>query len=131
MKSRKKIMAAVLAISLTTGIFTPAGRVAQQGRGQSCVQAASRSTTSTQDSGTKNKDNSSKSGKAAAKKIKKAKKYIGKKYTSLVKAIGKPKKFTKARSCLNRNEYDGIAKYNGFRVYCHTENKVWIIDDVR
>ena len=62
---------------------------------------------------------------------KKAKKYIGKKLTSLVKAIGKYKKLSKAASCYYENEYDGIAKYDGFVVYCHTENrKTWIVDSV-
>ena len=58
-------------------------------------------------------------------------KYIGKKLTSLVKAIGKYKKLSKAASCYYENEYDGIAKYDGFVVYCHTENrKTWIVDSV-
>ena len=71
----------------------------------------------------------------AQKKIKqnkkKAKKYIGKKLSSLVKAIGKYKKLSKAASCYYENEYDGIARYDGFVVYCHTENrKNWIVDSV-
>ena len=69
--------------------------------------------------------------KKAKQNKKKAKKYIGKKLSSLVKAIGKYKKLSKAASCYYENEYDGIAKYDGFVVYCHTENKkTWIVDSV-
>lgn len=72
-----------------------------------------------------------KSQKKIRQQKKKAKKYIGKKLTSLVKAIGKYKKLSKAASCYYENEYDGIAKYDGFVVYCHTENrKTWIVDSV-
>ena len=131
MKNRKKIVAAGIVISLTAGIFTPVSQAVQQGCGEYCVQAASRSTTSPQDSSTKGKNSSSKSSKAAARKKKKAKKYIGKKLDSLIKVVGKPKKFTKARSCLDTKEFTGIAKYNGFSVYCHTEKQVWFVDDVR
>lgn len=96
------------------------------------VSAASRSTTTTQ---TQKTTTSGKKTKKSRKKIrqqkKKAKKYIGKKLTSLVKAIGKYKKLSKAASCYYENEYDGIAKYDGFVVYCHTENrKTWIVDSV-
>lgn len=133
MKKNKRALASLLACILAVSMTAPASDIAgQAGMETVYVSAASRSTTTTQ---TQKTTTSGKKTKKSQKKIrqqkKKAKKYIGKKLTSLVKAIGKYKKLSKAASCYYENEYDGIAKYDGFVVYCHTENrKTWIVDSV-
>ena len=133
MKRNKRALTSLLACILAVSMTAPASDIAgQAGTETVYVSAASRSTTTTQ---TQKTTTSGKKTKKSRKKIrqqkKKAKKYIGKKLTSLVKAIGKYKKLSKAASCYYENEYDGIAKYDGFVVYCHTENrKTWIVDSV-
>ena len=133
MKRNKRALTSLLACILAVSMTAPASDIAgQAGIETVYVSAASRSTTTTQ---TQKTTTSGKKTKKSRKKIrqqkKKAKKYIGKKLTSLVKAIGKYKKLSKAASCYYENEYDGIAKYDGFVVYCHTENrKTWIVDSV-
>ena len=133
MKKNKRALTSLLACILAVSMTAPASDIASQaGMETVYVSAASRSTTTTQ---TQKTTTSGKKTKKSRKKIrqqkKKAKKYIGKKLTSLVKAIGKYKKLSKAASCYYENEYDGIAKYDGFVVYCHTENrKTWIVDSV-
>lgn len=133
MKKNKRALTSLLACILAVSMTAPASDIAgQAGMETVYVSAASRSTTTTQ---TQKTTASGKKTKKSRKKIrqqkKKAKKYIGKKLTSLVKAIGKYKKLSKAASCYYENEYDGIAKYDGFVVYCHTENrKTWIVDSV-
>lgn len=133
MKKNKRALTSLLACILAVSMTAPASDIAgQAGMETVYVSAASRSTTTTQ---TQKTTTSGKKTKKSQKKIrqqkKKAKKYIGKKLTSLVKAIGKYKKLSKAASCYYENEYDGIAKYDGFVVYCHTENrKTWIVDSV-
>lgn len=133
MKKNKRALTSLLACILAVSMTAPASDIAgQAGTETVYVSAASRSTTTTQ---TQKTTTSGKKTKKSRKKIrqqkKKAKKYIGKKLTSLVKAIGKYKKLSKAASCYYENEYDGIAKYDGFVVYCHTENrKTWIVDSV-
>ena len=133
MKKNKRALTSLLACILAVSMPAPASDIAgQAGMETVYVSAASRSTTTTQ---TQKTTTSGKKTKKSRKKIrqqkKKAKKYIGKKLTSLVKAIGKYKKLSKAASCYYENEYDGIAKYDGFVVYCHTENrKTWIVDSV-
>lgn len=133
MKKNKRALTSLLACILAVSMTAPASDIAgQAGMETVYVSAASRSTTTTQ---TQKTTTSGKKTKKSRKKIrqqkKKAKKYIGKKLTSLVKAIGKYKKLSKAASCYYENEYDGIAKYDGFVVYCHTENrKTWIVDSV-
>ena len=128
MKKNKRALTSLLACILAVSMTAPASDIAgQAGTETVYVSAASRSTTTTQ---TQKTTTSGKKTKKSRKKIrqqkKKAKKYIGKKLTSLVKAIGKYKKLSKAASCYYENEYDGIAKYDGFVVYCHTENrKTW------
>lgn len=133
MKKNKRALTSLLACILAVSMTAPTSDIAgQAGTETVYVSAASRSTTTTQ---TQKTTTSGKKTKKSRKKIrqqkKKAKKYIGKKLTSLVKAIGKYKKLSKAASCYYENEYDGIAKYDGFVVYCHTENrKTWIVDSV-
>lgn len=133
MKKNKRALTSLLACILAVSMTAPASDIAgQAGTETVYVSAASRSTTTTQ---TQKTTTSGKKTKKSRKKIrqqkKKAKKYIGKKLTSLVKVIGKYKKLSKAASCYYENEYDGIAKYDGFVVYCHTENrKTWIVDSV-
>lgn len=133
MKKNKRALTSLLACILAVSMTAPASDIAgQAGMETVYVSAASRSTTTTQ---TQKTTTSGKKTKKSRKKIrqqkKKAKKYIGKKLTSLVKAIGKYKKLSKAASCYYENEYDGIAQYDGFVVYCHTENrKTWIVDSV-
>ena len=133
MKKNKRALTSLLACILAVSMTAPASDIAgQAGMETVYVSAASRSTTTTQ---TQKTTTSGKKTKKSRKKIrqqkKKAKKYIGKKLTSLVKAIGKYRKLSKAASCYYENEYDGIAKYDGFVVYCHTENrKTWIVDSV-
>ena len=133
MKKNKRALTSLLACILAVSMTAPASDIAgQAGTETVYVSAASRSTTTTQ---TQKTTTSGKKTKKSRKKIrqqkKKAKKYIGKKLTSLVKAIGKYKKLSKAASCYYENEYDGIAKYDGFVGYCHTENrKTWIVDSV-
>lgn len=133
MKKNKRALTSLLACILAVSMTAPVSDIAgQAGMETVYVSAASRSTTTTQ---TQKTTTSGKKTKKSRKKIrqqkKKAKKYIGKKLTSLVKAIGKYKKLSKAASCYYENEYDGIAKYDGFVVYCHTENrKTWIVDSV-
>lgn len=133
MKKNKRALTSLLACILAVSMTAPASDIAgQAGMETVYVSAASRSTTTTQ---TQKTTTSGKKTKKSRKKIrqqkKKAKKYIGKKLTSLVKVIGKYKKLSKAASCYYENEYDGIAKYDGFVVYCHTENrKTWIVDSV-
>ena len=130
MKKNKRALTSLLACILAVSMTAPASDIAgQAGTETVYVSAASRSTQTqkTTTSGKKTK----KSRKKIRQQKKKAKKYIGKKLTSLVKAIGKYKKLSKAASCYYENEYDGIAKYDGFVVYCHTENrKTWIVDSV-
>lgn len=133
MKKNQRALTSLLACILAVSMTAPTSDIAgQAGTETVYVSAASRSTTTTQ---TQKTTTSGKKTKKSRKKIrqqkKKAKKYIGKKLTSLVKAIGKYKKLSKAASCYYENEYDGIAKYDGFVVYCHTENrKTWIVDSV-
>ena len=111
---RKKIVPAGMIACVLSGII---------------LTAPVQETTTTQ-SATKGKKDT-KAQKKIKQNKKKAKKYIGKKLSSLVKAIGKYKKLSKAASCYYENEYDGIARYDGFVVYCHTENrKNWIVDSV-
>ena len=126
MKKNKRALTSLLACILAVSMTAPASDIAgQAGMETVYVSAASRSTTTTQTQKTTT------SRKKIRQQKKKAKKYIGKKLTSLVKAIGKYKKLSKAASCYYENEYDGIAKYDGFVVYCHTENrKTWIVDSV-
>ncbi|MDE6434829.1 MAG: hypothetical protein K2L07_11455 [Lachnospiraceae bacterium] len=60
-----------------------------------------------------------------------AKGYVGKTLDSLVAAIGGYKNFSKAESCYYEGEYDGIAQFDGFTVYCHSEGQtIWYIDSV-
>ncbi|OKZ82878.1 MAG: hypothetical protein BHW06_10040 [Clostridium sp. 44_14] len=130
MKRKKIVLAGTIVCMLFGSMTVPA----QTGESVSLpavqVSAAKRATTTTEQSATKGKKDT-KSQKKAKQNKKKAKKYIGKKLSSLVKAIGKYKKLSKAASCYYENEYDGIAKYDGFVVYCHTENKkTWIVDSV-
>ena len=129
MKKNKRALTSLLACILAVSMTAPASDIAgQAGMETVYVSAASRSTTTTQ---TQKTTTSGKKTKKSRKKIRQPKKYIGKKLTSLVKAIGKYKKLSKAASCYYENEYDGIAKYDGFVVYCHTENrKTWIVDSV-
>ena len=133
MKKNQRALTSLLACIRAVSMTAPTSDIAgQAGTETVYVSAASRSTTTTQ---TQKTTTSGKKTKKSRKKIrqqkKKAKKYIGKKLTSLVKAIGKYKKLSKAASCYYENEYDGIAKYDGFVVYCHTENrKTWIVDSV-
>lgn len=129
---KKKIAAVVLTLCMAVGSFTmPTGEIDATGAQTVHVSAAKRSTTSTQTTTTKAKKKSKKAKKTIQKNKKIAKKYVGKKLTVLVKVIGKYKKLTKATSCYYKNEYDGIAKYDGFSVYCHTKNKkTWIVDSV-
>ena len=134
MKRNKRALTGLLACLLAVSMTAPAAEIAgQSGTEVVYVSAASRSTTTTQTQKktTTSGKNTRKSQKKIQQQKKKAKKYIGKKLTSLVKAIGKYKKLSKAASCYYENEYDGIAKYDGFVVYCHTENrKTWIVDSV-
>lgn len=128
---RKKIVLAGTIVCMLFGSMTALPQEAARGSQQVVyVSAAKRATTTTTQSATKGKKDT-KSQKKVQQNKKKAKKYIGKKLSSLVKAIGKYKKLSKAASCYYENEYDGIAKYDGFVVYCHTENKkTWIVDSV-
>ena len=128
---RKKIVLAGTIVCMLFGSMTALPREAVPGSQQVVyVSAAKRATTTTTQSATKGRKGT-KSRKKVQQNKKKAKKYIGKKLSSLVKAIGKYKKLSKAASCYYENEYDGIAKYDGFVVYCHTENKkTWIVDSV-
>lgn len=145
----KKIAKYAMAMGLVAMLAAPfGGNVAQAsitsaGQGTqvaaksaiTLVQPATKKTTTTKSStDTKSKDKTS-TKKPSAKTIKKnketAQKYEGKKLSSLVKKIGKYKKLTKAKSCYYEGEYDGVAEYDGFKVYCHTENKkTWYIDSV-
>lgn len=146
----KKIAKYAVAMGLTAVLAAPlSGNVAEAsvksaGQGNqlaakpaiTLVQPATKKTTTTTKSSTdtKSKDKTS-TKKPSAKTIKKnketAQKYEGKKLSSLVKKIGKYKKLTKAKSCYYEGEYDGVAEYDGFKVYCHTENKkTWYIDSV-
>ncbi len=60
-----------------------------------------------------------------------AKGYVGKTLDSLVAAIGSYSSFSKAESCYYEGEYDGIAQFDGFTVYCHSEGQTtWYIDSV-
>lgn len=128
---RKKIVLAGTIVCMLFGSMTALPQEAVRGSRQVVyVSAAKRATTTTTQSATKGRKDT-KSRKKVQQNKKKAKKYIGKKLSSLVKAIGKYKKLSKAASCYYENEYDGIAKYDGFVVYCHTENKkTWIVDSV-
>lgn len=133
MKRNKRVLTGLIACLLAVSMMAPASDITGQAEMKTVyVSAASRSTTTTQTQ--KTTTSGKKTGKSQKKiqqRKKKAKKYIGKKLTSLVKAIGKYKKLSKAASCYYENEYDGIAKYDGFVVYCHTENrKTWIVDSV-
>lgn len=129
---RKKIVPAGMIACVLSGIILTApvqGTVGTPGQ-VLYASAAKRATTTTTQSATKGKKDT-KAQKKIKQNKKKAKKYIGKKLSSLVKAIGKYKKLSKAASCYYENEYDGIARYDGFVVYCHTENrKNWIVDSV-
>ena len=129
---RKKIVPAGMIACVLSGIILTApvqGTVGTPGQ-VLYASAAKRATTATTQSATKGKKDT-KAQKKIKQNKKKAKKYIGKKLSSLVKAIGKYKKLSKAASCYYENEYDGIARYDGFVVYCHTENrKNWIVDSV-
>ena len=130
MKRKKIVLAGTIVCMLFGSMTVPAQTGAPVSFPAVQVSAAKRATTTTEQSATKVKKDT-KSQKKAKQNKKKAKKYIGKKLSSLVKAIGKYKKLSKAASCYYENEYDGIAKYDGFVVYCHTENKkTWIVDSV-
>lgn len=130
MKRKKIVLAGTIVCMLLGSLTAPAQEVVIAPQQVVQVKAAKRSTTTTTQSTTKGKKDT-KSQKKVQQNKKKAKKYIGKKLSSLVKAIGKYKKLSKAASCYYENEYDGIAKYDGFVVYCHTENKkTWIVDSV-
>lgn len=130
MKRKKIVLAGTIVCMLLGSLTVPAQEVVITPQQVVQVKAAKRSTTTTTQSATKGKKDT-KSQKKVQQNKKKAKKYIGKKLSSLVKAIGKYKKLSKAASCYYENEYDGIAKYDGFVVYCHTENKkTWIVDSV-
>ena len=130
MKRKKIVLAGTIVCMLFGSMAVPAQEAVVAPQQVVHVSAAKRSTTTTTQSTTKGKKDT-KSQKKAQKNKKKTKKYIGKKLSSLVKAIGKYKKLSKAASCYYENEYDGIAKYDGFVVYCHTENKkTWIVDSV-
>ena len=130
MKRKKIVLAGTIVCMLFGSMTVPAQTGAPVSLPAVQVSAAKRATTTTEQSATKEKKDT-KSQKKAKQNKKKAKKYIGKKLSSLVKAIGKYKKLSKAASCYYENEYDGIAKYDGFVVYCHTENKkTWIVDSV-
>lgn len=130
MKRKKIVLAGTIVCMLLGSLTVPAQEVVIAPQQVVQVKAAKRSTTTTTQSTTKGKKDT-KSQKKVQQNKKKAKKYIGKKLSSLVKAIGKYKKLSKAASCYYENEYDGIAKYDGFVVYCHTENKkTWIVDSV-
>ncbi len=126
----RRLVAAAVAASLTVCLSVPGCLVPPQ-QIDPYVLAASRSTTVTQDSSTEGNGRSDQSKKVTVRK-KKAKKYIGKDLKSLIRAIGRYKKLVKSASCYYEGEYDGIARYSGFTVYCHTEDKKkWIIDRVR
>ncbi len=137
MRNRKlvkgKMMTALL-LSLALSVGTPAACLAEENaKTVHEIRKTSRKTTT--DSSTSSKKSTKKKSKAKKaaikKKKKKAKKYVGKKLTSLVAAIGKYKRLTKANSCYYDGEYDGIAKYDGFSVYCHTKRrKTWYVDSV-
>ena len=130
MKRKKNVLAGTIVCTLLGSLTIPAKEVVMIPQQEVCASAAKRATTTTTQSATKGKKNT-KAQKKIKQNKKKAKKYIGKKLSSLVKAIGKYKKLSKAASCYYENEYDGIAKYEGFVVYCHTENKkTWIVDSV-
>lgn len=130
MKRKKIVLAGTIACILFGSMTVPAQMGGMASSRMVYVSAAKRATTTTEQSTTKGKKDT-KSQKKAKQNKQKAKKYIGKKLSSLVKAIGKYKKLSKAASCYYENEYDGIAKYDGFVVYCHTENKkTWIVDSV-
>lgn len=130
MKRKKIVLAGTIVCILLGSLTVPAQEVVIPPQQVVQVKAAKRATTTTTQSATKGKKNT-KAQKKIKQNKKKAKKYIGKKLSSLVKAIGKYKKLSKAASCYYENEYDGIAKYEGFVVYCHTENKkTWIVDSV-
>ncbi|MDY3909644.1 MAG: hypothetical protein SOZ48_07945 [Eubacterium sp.] len=107
----KKYLIIMLVLTLMTGTVSP--------RAEISVLAATKST---------NRKAVQKT--SDVKKKKTAQKYVGKKLKKLVKAIGKYKKLTRSDSCMYANEYDGIAKYSGFTVYCHTKKKVWYVDAV-
>lgn len=132
-KTRGKVLAAIM-LSLTLGMAAPAVQ-ATEAQAVHGMRMASRKTTTTTTNSSSSKNQSKKTKAAKKKEIKKkkkkAKKYVGKKLTSLVKAIGKYKRLSKATSCYYQNEYDGIAKYDGFSVYCHTKGrKTWYVDSV-
>ena len=130
MKRKKIVLAGTIVCMLFGSMTVPAQTGGSVSLPAVHVSAAIFATTTTEQYATKGKKDS-KSQKKAKQNKKKAKKYIGKKLSSLVKAIGKYKKLSKAASCYYENEYDGIAKYDGFVVYCHTENKkTWIVDSV-
>ena len=130
MKRKKIVLAGTIVCMLFGSMTVPAQTGGSVSLPAVQVSAAKRATTTTEQSATKGKKDT-KSQKKAKQNKKKAKKDIGKKLSSLVKAIGKYKKLSKAASCYYENEYDGIAKYDGFVVYCHTENKkTWIVDSV-
>ena len=130
MKRKKIVLAGTIVCMLFGSMTVPVQEAVVAPQQVVHVSAAKRSTTTTTQSATKEKKDT-KSQKKAQQNKKKAKKYIGKKLSSLVKAIGKYKKLSKATSCYYENEYDGIVKYDGFVVYCHTENKkTWIVDSV-
>lgn len=60
-----------------------------------------------------------------------AKGYVGKTLDSLIAAIGSYSSFSKAESCYYEGEYDGIAQFDGFTVYCHSQGQTtWYIDSV-
>ena len=130
MKRKKIVLAGTIVCMLFGSMTVPAQTGGSVSLPAVQVSAAKRATPTTEQSAPKGKKDT-KSQKKAKQNKKKAKKYIGKKLSSLVKAIGKYKKLSKAASCYYENEYDGIAKYDGFVVYCHTENKkTWIVDSV-
>ncbi len=139
MRNRKMMkgkMMAALVLSLALSVGAPTVCLAtENAKTVHEIRRVSRKTTTDSNSSTSSKKKKKKKSKAKKaeikKKKKKAKKYVGKKLTSLVAAIGKYKRLTKANSCYYDGEYDGIAKYDGFNVYCHTkQRKTWYVDSV-
>ncbi len=139
MRNRKMMkgkMMAALVLSLALSVGAPTVCLAtENAKTVHEIRRVSRKTTTDSNSSTSSKKKKKKKSKAKKaeikKKKKKAKKYVGKKLTSLVAAIGKYKRLTKANSCYYDGEYDGIAKYDGFNVYCHTKHrKTWYVDSV-
>ena len=93
MKRKKIVLAGMIVCMLFGSMTVPAQTGAPVSLPAVQVSAAKRATTTTEQSATKGKKDT-KSQKKAKQNKKKAKKYIGKKLSSLVKAIGKYKKLS-------------------------------------